>query len=116
MQEDWNEFFKKNSDRTLSADDIAKGLEIPVGRVEEMLAREFEKNEELFVIGNDNFIFTKDRDLVAFEIMKEVAPNITKEEWSKHRQDLPRLMYLSRRREIGKYDKNARSIMELTEG
>ena len=107
------EFFANNRDRSINFDELTKKFGMNRETVEEMLFKELEHSTELFVVGNGQYMFSKDKDLVSFEIFKTVAPNITMEEWTTNHNDLPRLMYLSRRREIGKYNETARSVMGL---
>lgn len=94
------EHFRKNPDsvftRTFLAEQLSMDYENLASSLDEVV-----DGESIFRLGNDRFMFSNNRLLVAFEIFRTVAPNITIEEYEKYKDEEHILMRMSRDREVG---------------
>ena len=95
------EFLQRHRDAPFAASQIigAQSVGEPALRVilEDMVSR-----GELVKISPERFIYTTNADVAAFHILREIAPNITFEEFLAHREDPHVLVRMSRDRVIAK--------------
>ncbi len=106
-------FLEKARNEVLTLEEVAEETDLSPMEVKKRFEDMLEADRtELFAVGREQFMFSSDKDLVAYQIFKQVAPMITKDEWEKYRDDLPRLMFISRKRMIGAHRKEAKKLME----
>ncbi len=90
---------KENPDRAISVSDLASELALPELRVARDV-KDIVKRDGFFDLGNHKVMYTGNTDLVAFEIFKTAAANVTFEEFIQLQDQPHLLMRLSRDREI----------------
>ena len=76
-------------------DDMDAGDDIISNDIEALVDR-----NEIFKIGEDRYMYSNNSELVAFELFRNIAPNISFEEFVAYRDEEHVLMILSRTRTL----------------
>lgn len=101
---------RDNPDRVMSVSDLATELVLP----ELQIARDIKdlvKHDGFFDLGNHRVMFSGNSDLVAFEIFKTTAGNISYKEYIQYQDQPHLLMRLSRDREVA-YRRNPENLLQ----
>jgi hypothetical protein len=95
------DYLAKHRDRPFSAAQLGGSTSIgePALRV---ILDDMVKRGELVGLGANRYLYATNSDVAAFHIMREVAPNITFEEFMAHREEPHLLARMSRDRVIAK--------------
>lgn len=94
------EHFRKHPHSVLTFNSISEELDINYDKLRDALG-EVTDEKSIFDLGNDRYMFSDDRVIVAFEIFRGIAPNVTQEEFLKFQDEPHILMRMSREREVG---------------
>ena len=89
--------FRKNRDQVMSITAIHELL----GEGKDNMNKSIDmliEDKEIFKIGEERYMYSNNSDLVAFEIFREIAPNITFDDYLKYKDEEHVLMRLSRDR------------------
>ncbi len=89
-------YFRKNTDRVMSLNSIHELLGEGQVEVIDTLVEE----KEIFKVGEGRYMHSNNSELVAFEIFREIAPNIDFDEYLKYKDEEHVLMRLSRDRQM----------------
>ena len=91
--------FRRNTDQVMTLTSIHELLGESKDHMNENIDALVE-DREIFRVGEDRYIYSNNSDLVAFEIFRGIAPNITFDEYLKYKDEEHVLMRLSRDREM----------------
>lgn len=94
------EHFRKHRDSVLTLSSLSDELDIRYDGLREALA-DLDEDTSIFDLGNDRYMFSTDRMLVAYEIFRGIAPNVTLDEYKQYRDEPHILVRMSRDRDIG---------------
>ncbi|MCK5039332.1 MAG: hypothetical protein KAS16_09560 [Thermoplasmata archaeon] len=91
--------FRRNTDRVMSLNSIHELLGEGQKDVNDNIDALVE-DKEIFKIGEGQYMYSNNSDLVAFEIFRGIAPQITFDEYLRYKDEEHVLMRLSRDREM----------------
>ncbi len=91
--------FRKNTDRVISVQTLSEKIMLGEDELQDDL-KKMVGGEMVYEIGDGRYMHSNNSELVAFEIFRDIAPNISFEEYVKYKDEEHVLMRMSRDRNM----------------
>ena len=104
--------FRKNTDRVISMRALSEKIMLGEDELQDDL-KKMVGGEMVYEIGEGRYMLSNNSELVAFEIFRAIAPNISFEEYIKYKDEEHVLMRMSRDRNMAM---NSTIGVEIEEG
>ncbi len=91
--------FRKNTDRVISMQALSEKIMVGEDELQDDL-KKMVGGEMVYEIGEGRYMLSNNSELVAYEIFRDIAPNISFEEYVKYKDEEHVLMRMSRDRNV----------------
>lgn len=95
------DFLQRHRDSPFSASQIGHGATLSEPSLKAVLDDLIERGE-VHKVSDGRFLYTNNADIASYHILREIAPNVTFEEFMRHRDEPHVLVRISRDRVVAK--------------